>query len=1027
MDDGKDKDSKTRIKTLDDICNWSQPDNVAIEYHDLQQLTHINYSELFLAKCTISDYLKCIKNCEFIGINFDIPEYCIVSVMLGILSSGHSFVYIPSDASGFTNLKKGLGMCYLFCKQITNEGDVVHKFTIHSECIYLVKLKHVQKQVTQSNRRNYYAYAISTSGSTGAPKMVKVLHSSIVPNIVDLNKILTITNCDKISQFTNFTFDPSIVEVFLALSNAGTLFMASKSLRNNPNRLLKEAYSSQVTVLQITPSVFLHTWTAECLRTTILSNNTSLRVILFGGEPFPKLELLLEIKHPRNDTRFYNIYGITEVSCWASITEVPVTDVRFNVNYLGRTLSHTMFQVRNEKEEIVTHGTGFLYIGSNQRVCVMDDENIEELELPVFRDSGDIVHVDEEGRIFYKGRRNNVVKRFGNKVDLTKLEEFALKMNCVKSCYVVWDDSYHQLHLCLATKEKFTNYHNVNSDIIKHLQALEPLYRPDKIHLLENVEFTSSGKICLEFLKKHYIKKSTTSSILDNIDFHKIETTFKSAWEDNLQRGNDGFVKLGGTSVVALQISNTVSEIVNLEFPELIGMLLMDATVEECLGYIKSVVLSNGSKIINNSKYYFNSTRKIPLITPVTTQDNVSLEYSNVEKQCCNSTSLTNEILTCQWYKCKGQTHRNASLTNEERKLQYDTISRVEILKTYDLKKCVDASPTVFHCSNGKTYATVGSHSGLICTFGLSKECTSTFSIKLPDRIEASVLVLDNFIGIVGCYDGNVYCLQLKTGEIIWKHQTESIVKCSAVLCKEKEMIFVGSYDCHVYCLSVKDGSEIWKFKGSRGSISASGCLHFPTDTVLFGALNGSCFALQQSTGKVFWKHKLSNPIFVAPLLLNSGFVLFCSVTGLLCCFDIEVNVKMWTYKINGNVFSYIARQNDAITKHESIILASQNKNVYCLQSEDTNFRTEPTLKHVLNLHSPILATPWCESNFLFIACTDGTLNIYDYTKNSLIEIEKLPGDVFSSPVVDNDVAIIGCRDNNVYVLKFVQRYFIGK
>lgn len=52
---------------------------------------------------------------------------------------------------------------------------------------------------------------------------------------------------------------------------------------------------------------------------------------------------------------------------------------------------------------------------------------------------------------------------------------------------------------------------------------------------------------------------------------------------------------------------------------------------------------------------------------------------------------------------------------------------------------------------SGKTYATVGSHSGFIFTFGLEKEYHNpVFEIKLPDRIESSVLILDNFRGIVG-------------------------------------------------------------------------------------------------------------------------------------------------------------------------------------------------------------------------------------------------------------------------------------
>lgn len=125
---------------------------------------------------------------------------------------------------------------------------------------------------------------------------------------------------------------------------------------------------------------------------------------------------------------------------------------------------------------------------------------------------------------------------------------------------------------------------------------------------------------------------------------------------------------------------------------------------------------------------------------------------------------------------------------------------------------------------SGNTYVTVGSHSGFISTLQLDKESyIPTFRTRLPDRIEASVLILDGFKGIVGkfcifqkihsclsiprfagCYDGNVYCLHLKTGEVFWKYQTGDIVKCSAIFCKERTKVFVGSYDCYVYCLSAK-------------------------------------------------------------------------------------------------------------------------------------------------------------------------------------------------------------------------------
>lgn len=68
---------------LHDTCNWNQPDHVAIEYHDSREIIYITYGQLFRAKNMVSDYLKCLKKFEFIGINFDIPEYCVVSLMLG--------------------------------------------------------------------------------------------------------------------------------------------------------------------------------------------------------------------------------------------------------------------------------------------------------------------------------------------------------------------------------------------------------------------------------------------------------------------------------------------------------------------------------------------------------------------------------------------------------------------------------------------------------------------------------------------------------------------------------------------------------------------------------------------------------------------------------------------------------------------------------------------------------------------------------------------------------------------------------
>ncbi|XP_076237373.1 aminoadipate-semialdehyde dehydrogenase [Calliopsis andreniformis] len=1000
------------MKKLHEICNWNETDNAAIEYHDLQEIIYITYRELLAAKLMLSDLLTFIQNPEFIGIYFDIPIYCVISLILGILTSEHSFVNIPSDKKEYTSLITTLHIRYLFCKEIPNEGDILNRVKIHNESIYLVKLKHIQKQVTQHVKVNYYAYAITTSGSTGTPKVVRVSHSCIVPNILDLNKILVVKKTDRIAQFTNFSFDPSIIEIFLALSNGGTLFMVSKTLKNNANRLLEVVYSSQITILQMTPSVFLYNWTTKCLRNTILSNNTSLRILLLGGEPFPKIELFHEIKHPQNNTKIYNIYGITELSCWASINEIIPTNLQLDTRLLGQALSHTIFQVKDELGNVVANGTGFLHIGSNSRICVINDESIEDFKLPVFRDTGDIVHIDKNSRIFYKGRKNNIIKRFGNKVDLIKLEEFILQLNFVKCCYALWDENCHKLHLCLTTKEKVIDYSNAKDAVTKYLHNLDPLERPNEIHFLKQFECTSSGKVCIKFLKKYIKEQTTKKNVEDDDKVKNIEEIFQCVWRDSLTCETDGFISGGGSSIIALQMSSTLSEKMNIEFPELIGMFLNNARADECLNYIKATVLNyHKERVANNVECHSCNNELIPLIDIAKEHD----KYINAE---CQSSDPF-QVPTYKWYKCKGQMFSDTLFTDKKYTLQKNTILKIEILKTYDLEKCVDASPTIFHYSDGNTYGTVGSHSGFIFTFQLVKDSyIPIFRIKLPNRIEASILILDDFKGIVGCHDGNVYCLHLKTGKVIWKYQTGDVVKCSAIACKERKKVFVGSYDFYIYCLSVKDGTNIWKVQISNGSISASGCLHLSSNSVLFGTLDGFCSAVEQSSGKIVWKHKLDNPIFVTPTVLNSGLVLFCSVTGILCCFDIEINVQMWNYKINGNVFSNIVKRNDTLTGCENIIVASQNKNVYCLQSIDSSFKSEPSLKYVLNLHSPIFATPWNEDNILYVACTDGTLYTYNIARNKLTKTVKLPGEVFSSPVVSDHIMVVGCRDNNVYVLK---------
>ncbi|XP_012223300.1 beta-alanine-activating enzyme [Linepithema humile] len=986
------EDNKDCPRALQNICNWFYVDKSAIEYHELDEVKIINYNELQAAKETVSKHLKCIQNPEFIGINFDVLEYCVPSLMLGILDSGHAFFNVPADPLTYKELFVSLHVKYIFEKHVISNREIICQFDIHRQSIYLTKLIDVQESI--SNRRWYhFAYAIATSGSTGIPKVVKVPHSCILPNIIDLKKILDVTKSDKIAQLTSFTFDPSIVEIFLSLCCAATLFMVSKSLNNETNRLLMEIFHAHVTLLQITPSLLFHKWSTERLKTTILDKDSQLRILLLGGEPFPSIKLLSEASHPQNITKIFNIYGITEISCWSSINEIIINnDIE---SCLGKPLSETIFQIKNEDNEVITRGEGTLYIGSSSRICIVGNESEKDLSAPIFRDTGDIVSIDDQGRIFHRGRQNNIVKRFGNKINLRKLEKVVTELNYVQNCAAIWDAESHKLYICLCTT-KTEEFPKLQNDIMSHLKILPAIYKPDKIIILEHFNLTTSGKICLASLRK-ICRESKT----ENINPKDVDNIFENLWNQHIKSKDAGFLVSGGTSIAALQISSAAAEVFNIEFPELIGMLLKDVTFNECVNYIKSTLISREcSKNVSRVSVSLdgNSSKKM-----LNTKESFAKQSNNKNYQ----------------YKCRGRIYGDALIQEQSPGSLLENISNIEISATYNLQKCVDASPTVYRYSETELYATVGSHSGIICTVNLLETNSTPHEVKLPDRIEASVLVLANFRGIVGCYDGCIYCIHLKTGEVIWKFQTQDMVKCTAITCVQGNRIFVGSYDRCVYCLSIEDGAQVWKTKASQGGICATGCLHQQSTSVLFGTLDGTCLALQQSSGQVTWKRKLQDPIFVAPAVLEIGHVLFCSVAGTLCCFDIETDCQIWRYVIHGNVFSYPVTLTREFTNSECVILASHNKNLYCLETPRKIIgQNELKLRYMLELHSPIFATPWCSDGHMFVACTDGTFQVFDLSGGKSLAIKQLPGETFSSPVVHNDLAILGCRDNNLYILK---------
>lgn len=120
-----------------------------------------------------------------------------------------------------------------------------------------------------------------------------------------------VTPDDTIFMASPFTFDPSIVDLFLAFSSGAKLVMVEPSLKSRPIQLAQILHQEKVSIMQATPSLFLR-FGPETSQEYLLrpASVGSLRILVLGGEPFPCLSALSEYKAPGNATVFYNIYGI---------------------------------------------------------------------------------------------------------------------------------------------------------------------------------------------------------------------------------------------------------------------------------------------------------------------------------------------------------------------------------------------------------------------------------------------------------------------------------------------------------------------------------------------------------------------------------------------------------------------------------------------------------------------------------------------------------------------------------------------
>ena len=128
--------------------------------------------------------------------------------------------------------------------------------------------------------------------------------------------------------------------------------------------------------------------------------------------------------------------------------------------------------------------------------------------------------------------------------------------------------------------------------------------------------------------------------------------------------------------------------------------------------------------------------------------------------------------------------------------------------------------------------------------------------------------------------------------------------------------------------------------------------------------------------------------------------------------------LQVWKFKTDSPIFSSPCIWPDRGNSAKSIVFGSHDNHVYSLDYSGTL-----QWKHELTsavYSSPFLADIRTSANVFdgLVACsTDGTVSVLSLQTGKSLRSLKLPGDVFSSPIVFRGFIFVGCRNNFLYCM----------
>lgn len=281
------------------------------------------------------------------------------------------------------------------------------------------------------------AALIYTSGSTGEPKGVMSTHRNMVSAARSIIEYIGNEPDDVILVPLPLSFDYGLYQVLMAFMFGATVVLETFFMY--PEAVLRTIEREQVTGLPIVPTI-----AAVLLRLRDLPGRhlESLRYVTNTGAALP-VEHIKRLREILPHVRIFSMFGLTECK---RVCFLPPDELDRRPASVGKAIPNCETLVVDENGVPVAPGeSGELIVrGSN---VMQGYWHSPEATQRTYRDgsypddrrlhSGDYFRVDEEGYLYFLGRRDDLIKSRGERISAREVENVLCTMAGVAEAAVI--------------------------------------------------------------------------------------------------------------------------------------------------------------------------------------------------------------------------------------------------------------------------------------------------------------------------------------------------------------------------------------------------------------------------------------------------------------------------------------------------------------------------------------------------------------------------------------------------------------